>query len=139
MESICTFKFFSVCLMKLGGLTLGLYRLVIVISFWYVVPFLSKKWLFFVLFDQCKFEIYFVWHKYCYSCLFSGAINLVNLLQAFHPKTVFISDNKWVSRKQQIVRSSFLIQYAKQYLLMGELSPLTFSVNIDRYVVIPVI
>jgi predicted ABC-type exoprotein transport system permease subunit len=39
---------------------------------------------------------------------------------------------------QQIVGSSFLIQLAKWCLLMGEFSPLTFSVSIDKYVVIPV-
>jgi hypothetical protein len=71
--------------------------------------------------------------------LFWGAIGLVNLLPAFHPKQVFVSVNEMVSCKQQIVGSSFLIQFAKQCLLMGELSPLTFSVNIDRYVVIPAI
>jgi hypothetical protein len=41
-------------------------------------------------FDQCKFEVYFVQGKYCYSCLFSGAIVLVNLLPAFHPKPVLV-------------------------------------------------
>jgi hypothetical protein len=33
LESICALKSFSVCLMKLGALTLGAYRLKIVISF----------------------------------------------------------------------------------------------------------
>jgi hypothetical protein len=33
LESICAFKSFSVCLMKLGALTLGAYRLIILISF----------------------------------------------------------------------------------------------------------
>jgi hypothetical protein len=46
---------------------------------------------------------------------------------------------RWVSCKQQIVGSSFLIQFARQCLLIGELSPLTFSVYIVRCVVIPVI
>jgi hypothetical protein len=36
----------------------------------------------FISFDQCRFEVYFVRDKYCYSCLFSGAIGLVNLLPA---------------------------------------------------------
>jgi hypothetical protein len=31
--------------------------------------------------------------KNCYSCLFWGAVDLVNLLPAFHPKPVFISVN----------------------------------------------
>jgi hypothetical protein len=33
LKSICAFKSFSVCLMKLGALTFGAYRLIIVISF----------------------------------------------------------------------------------------------------------
>jgi hypothetical protein len=33
LESICAFKSFSVCLMKLGALTLGAYRLIIIFSF----------------------------------------------------------------------------------------------------------
>jgi hypothetical protein len=33
LKSICAFKSFSVCLMKLGALTLGAYSLKIVISF----------------------------------------------------------------------------------------------------------
>jgi hypothetical protein len=68
--------------------------------------------------------------------MFLGAIGFVNLL-AFHPKPVFISVNKVGLFKQQIDVSSVLVQFAKWYLLMGELGLLTFSVNIDRYVVIP--
>jgi hypothetical protein len=67
------------------------------------------------------------------------AIGLVNLLLAFHPKPMPFLSMKWVSCKQQIVGSSFLIQLVKQCLLIGELSPLTLSVSTDRYVVIPVI
>jgi hypothetical protein len=33
LESICAFKSFSLCLMKLSTLTLGVYTLIIVISF----------------------------------------------------------------------------------------------------------
>jgi hypothetical protein len=88
LESICALKFFSVRLMKLGTLTLGAYRLIIVIFFWCISPLVSMK---------CpslshKFEVYFVWFKYCYSYLFSGV--LINLLPASHPKPVFISVNK---------------------------------------------
>jgi hypothetical protein len=43
LESICAFKSFSVCLMKLGTLTLSAYRLIIVISFWCISPFISMK------------------------------------------------------------------------------------------------
>jgi hypothetical protein len=89
--------------------------------------------------SSSKLKSTFVQDKYCYSCLFWGAIGLVNLLPAFQPKPVLVSVNEMVFCKQQIVGSSFLIQFAKRCLLMGELSPLTFSVSIDRYVVIPVI
>jgi hypothetical protein len=88
LESICSFKSFNVCLMKLGALILGAYRL-IVISFWCIAPFISLKYI-----DQCKFEVYFFWYKYCYFCLFSGDLGLVNLLPSFHPKSVLISVNK---------------------------------------------
>jgi hypothetical protein len=43
LEFICAFKSFSVCLMKLGALTLGAYRLVLVILFWCIYPFISMK------------------------------------------------------------------------------------------------
>jgi hypothetical protein len=33
LESICAFKSFSVCLMKLDALILGAYRLIVVVSF----------------------------------------------------------------------------------------------------------
>jgi hypothetical protein len=38
LEYICAFKSFKVCLMKLGA-----YRLIIVISFWCISPFISMK------------------------------------------------------------------------------------------------
>jgi hypothetical protein len=90
LESICAFKSISTCLMKSGTLTLGAYKLIIVLMY---CPFYSYEMSSFVLFDQCKFEIYFVWYKYCYFCLFSGAISLVNHLSVFHPKPLFISVN----------------------------------------------
>jgi hypothetical protein len=43
LESICDFRSFRVCLMKLGALMLGAYRLIIVISFWYISPFISME------------------------------------------------------------------------------------------------
>jgi hypothetical protein len=49
---------------------------------------------------------------------------------------MFVSVCKVVSCEQQIVGSSFLIQFPNQWLLIGELNPLTFSVNFERYVVI---
>jgi hypothetical protein len=41
LECICAFKSFRVCLMKLVALTLGAYRLTIVISFWCISPFIN--------------------------------------------------------------------------------------------------
>jgi hypothetical protein len=40
LESICAFKSFKVCLMKLGALRLGAYRFIIVISFFGLFPLL---------------------------------------------------------------------------------------------------
>jgi hypothetical protein len=43
LESICAFRFFRVCLMKLGALMLGAYRLIIVISFWCISPHINME------------------------------------------------------------------------------------------------
>jgi hypothetical protein len=43
LESISAFKSFCVCFMKLGLLTLGAYRLIIVISFSCIALFISMK------------------------------------------------------------------------------------------------
>jgi hypothetical protein len=51
---------------------------------------------------------------------------------------VVVSVNE-VDLIQQIVGSSFLIQFASHCLLMEEFSPLTVRVSIDKFVVIPVI
>jgi hypothetical protein len=37
------FRSFSVCLTKLGALTLDAYRLIFVISFWCISPFISME------------------------------------------------------------------------------------------------
>jgi hypothetical protein len=90
LESIYAFWSFRVCLMKLDSLILGdnCYFLLVYFPFYlYGVSFFSS-------FEQCKFEVYFIWDKYCYSCLFSGAVGLVNLLPSFHPKPVLVSVNE---------------------------------------------
>jgi hypothetical protein len=43
LESICSFKSFRVCLVKLGALILDSYRLIIVISFWCISSFVSMN------------------------------------------------------------------------------------------------
>jgi hypothetical protein len=68
----------------------------------------------------------------------NGAVGLLNL-PFFHLSQCLFLSIRCISYKQQIVRSSFLIQHAKQCLLMGELSPLALSVSIDRSVAIPAI
>jgi hypothetical protein len=43
LEIIYAFRSSRVCLMKLGVLILGAYRLIIVISFWSISPFISME------------------------------------------------------------------------------------------------
>jgi hypothetical protein len=43
LESIYAFRSFRMCLMKLGALTLGACRSIIVISFWCISPFISME------------------------------------------------------------------------------------------------
>jgi hypothetical protein len=52
---------------------LGIYRLIIVISFLYIASFINEM-TFFVSFDKCKFEIYFVWYKYATPACFQGPL-----------------------------------------------------------------
>jgi hypothetical protein len=76
-----------VCLVKLGALTLGAYRLIIVISFWYISPFISM---------ECPslshlIDVSLMSTFIATPASFLGAISLVNLLPAFHPKPLFVS------------------------------------------------
>jgi hypothetical protein len=43
LEAIYIFRSFRVCLMNLGALMLGAYRLIIVISFWCTSPFIGVE------------------------------------------------------------------------------------------------
>jgi hypothetical protein len=43
LESLYAFNSFSVCLMKVDAQTLDAHMLTIVISFWYIAPFISLK------------------------------------------------------------------------------------------------
>jgi hypothetical protein len=63
LEFIYVFRSFRVYLMKLDALMLGTYRLIIVISFWCISPFISMECPF-ISFDQCRFQVYFVGDKY---------------------------------------------------------------------------
>jgi hypothetical protein len=77
--------------MKLGALTLDAYRLIIIISFWCISPFISMECSSLSHLINVSFEVCFVRDKYCYPCLFLGAIGLVNLLPAFRPQPVLVS------------------------------------------------
>jgi hypothetical protein len=78
--------------MKLGKLTLSAYRLITVISLWSISPFISMQCplshLINVGLKSTLSEISIV----IPAC--SGAIGLVNLLPAFHPKPMLISINE---------------------------------------------
>jgi hypothetical protein len=101
-----------------GWTVIGWYRLIIVISFWWIAPFISMKLPSLSCLTSCKFKVYFVCYKYCYSCLFLGAISLI-LFQPFTLSKCLFLSIRWVSYKQQIFSSSFLIQFDKWCLLMG--------------------
>jgi hypothetical protein len=139
LELIYAFRSFTVCLMKLGELTLGAYRLIIVISFCSISPFISMEGpslshLINVGLMSTLSEI-----SVATPACFQGPLAWQIFFQPFILRLCLLLSVRWVSCKQQIAGSSFLIQFIKWCLLMGELSPLTLSVRIDRYVVIRVI
>jgi hypothetical protein len=123
--------------MELGALMLGAYRLMIVISFWCISPFISMECslshLINVSLKSTLSEI-----SIATPDCFQGPQALYIFFQPFSLSHCLFLWMRLVSCKQQIVGSSFLIQIAKWCLLMEELSPLTVSVSIDRCVVIPV-
>jgi hypothetical protein len=81
LESICVFKSFSVCLMKLGTLTFGTCRLIIVISFWCTDPCIHMKCP--SLSHLINVSLKSTLSKYCYPWLFLETIGFVNLFLAF--------------------------------------------------------
>jgi hypothetical protein len=136
---IYTFRSFRVCLMKLGALILGAYSLIIAISFCSISPFISMEY------PSLSHLINVGW-KPTVSMIntatpvcFRGPLAWYIFFQPFILSLCLFLLVRWVSCKQQIVEPSFLIQFIKLCLLMGELSPLTLSVSTDRNVMIPVI
>jgi hypothetical protein len=90
LENISVFRFLKVCLMKLGALTLGAHRLIIVISFWHISPFISLG---------CPSLSHLI-NVGLNSTLsvrsiatLAWAVSLVNLLPPFHLKPVLVSLN----------------------------------------------
>jgi hypothetical protein len=77
--------------MKLGALTLGAYRLIIIISFWSTSPFISMECpsLFHLINVGLKSTLSEI--NIATPACFWGPFSLVNLLPAFHPKPMLIS------------------------------------------------
>jgi hypothetical protein len=81
--------------MKFGALTfLGAYRLTIVTSFWCISPFISMECpsLSHLLNVGLKPTLSKI--SIATPACFGGVIGLVNLLPAFYPKLVLVSDNE---------------------------------------------
>jgi hypothetical protein len=83
--------------MKLSALKLGAYRLIIVISFWCISPFISMECpsLSRLIIVSLKFTLskISIATPECFRGPM-GANGLVNLLPAFHPQPVFLSVNE---------------------------------------------
>jgi hypothetical protein len=126
LEFIYVFRSFKVCLMKLGALTLGAYRLIIVISFWFISPFISMECpslshLINVSLKSTLSEIIIA------TLAWFGGLLAWHIFQPFTRNQCFFLSMRWVSCKQQIVGSSFLIQFTKWCLFYGRI----MSVNIQ--------
>jgi hypothetical protein len=139
LEFVYVFRSFRVCLMKLGTPMLGAYRLIIFISFWCISPFFSMECSYLSCLINVSLKSTLSEVSIASLACFQGPLAWEIFFQPFTLSQCLFLLMRWVSCKQHIVGSSFLIQFAKWCLLMGELSPLTFSVSIDKYVVIPVI
>jgi hypothetical protein len=123
----------------MGAPVFGAYMLMIDISSWLAVPFINMKWpslsllndlsLRSTLSDMGMANPACLWGPFAWKTF-------------FHPLTrnqcLFFSV-RWVSCKQHIVGSCFLTQFAILCPLIGALMPFTFSVNIERCFLFPVI
>jgi hypothetical protein len=123
--------------MKLGALKFGAYRLIIVISFWCIAPFVSMdcpslSHLINIGLKSTLFEV-----SIATPACFQGPLAWYIFFQPFTlSQCCLLLLMRWVSCRQQIVGSSFFVQFANRCLLMGGFSPLTFSISTDKYVVI---
>jgi hypothetical protein len=66
---------------------------------------------------------------------FGGPLALESFFQSFTLSQCLFLWIRCVSYKEQIVWSSFLVQFLKLVRNWSELSPLTFSINTDRFVI----
>jgi hypothetical protein len=106
--------------MKLGVLMLGAYWLIIIISFWGISPFISMECpslshLINVGLKSTVSEI-----SIATPACFQGPLAWQIFFQPFTLSQCLFLSMEWVSCRQQIVGSSFLIQFANLCLLMGE-------------------
>jgi hypothetical protein len=115
----------------MGVSMLGTYMLRIDSSSWWIVLFINVKWpLLSLLIDfSLKFTLS---NEYNYSCLFMGSLGK-RFSTLWLWASVYFFSVIWVSCKQCMVGSSFLIQFAILYLFIGALRPFTFSVGIERW------
>jgi hypothetical protein len=106
--TICAFKSFRVCLMKLGSLTLGARKLIIITivdnynnTFWCIAPFISMKCP--SLSCLINVSLKSTLSKCCYSCLFSGAIGF----QPFTISQCLFLSMRWVSVNNRLLDLPF--------------------------------
>jgi hypothetical protein len=90
LVSICTYKFSDACLMKLGVLKFGAYKLIVVISSWWIIPFINMKWPSLSLLTNFGLKSVFITSECSYSCHF--AVHLLRIFFPFFcPKSMFVS------------------------------------------------
>jgi hypothetical protein len=110
---ICIFMFNSVCLKKLGTLTLGAYILKIFIAFWYIAPFICVKWPSLSLLTNTALE-------FTLSGILLSILSGINIAtcecfggpkdwETFHPKSGLFLSVMWIYCKQHIVGTSIFI------------------------------
>ena len=92
---------------------------------------------FYVSFYGLCFEVYFVWSKYPGS--FSSSFAWIIFFQPFTFSLCSSFVVRWVSCRQNMCVSCFLIHSATLCLLIGKFNPFIFKVLIDRYLLIVII
>jgi hypothetical protein len=112
--SICVLKSSSICLMKLGALTLSTYKSTVVISSWCISPFITMKWPSLSLLTNLGLKSTLSDISIATTACFEEP--LANIFLLFHLKPMFVSSIRWVACKQQIIRCSFLIQFQAHVL-----------------------
>ena len=125
--------------MYVGAPMLGANILTIFRSSWWILPLSIKKCPLGSFFMALLFEVYLVLYEYWYpgfffSCTFAWKIY-------FQPFTFSLCRSfnlRWVSSRQHMCGSCFLIHSALPCLLIGAFNPFTFKVIIDRYLFIDI-